>query len=146
MTGDKDLTGDSAESDGHRFILLQADGMVRVLQACKGIYTITISTCMYNHPMVICICAEQCTLKEFLSNAAYSSFSAPMPYDNFTKWWDDLKVAMSIPVKQLKYDPDVIHDVSLGNDIKAIAVQKVLGVKYSNKASESWFSQHAVVL
>jgi hypothetical protein len=28
--------GDDAETDGHRFILLQADGMVRVLQACKG--------------------------------------------------------------------------------------------------------------
>ena len=36
--GSAHLIGDAAETDGHRFILLQADGMVRVLQACKGIY------------------------------------------------------------------------------------------------------------
>jgi hypothetical protein len=39
MTGDGDnIIGDAAETDGHRFILLQANGMVRVLQACKGMY------------------------------------------------------------------------------------------------------------
>ena len=38
LTGEtENLLGDAAETDGHRFLLLQVDGKVRVLQACKGI-------------------------------------------------------------------------------------------------------------
>ena len=40
------LTGDSsnlfAEDDGHRFLVLQCHGHVRVLQACKGAYGYTV--------------------------------------------------------------------------------------------------------
>ncbi len=36
LTDKDNLIDGEAEADGHRFILLQADGLVRVLQASKG--------------------------------------------------------------------------------------------------------------
>jgi hypothetical protein len=69
-----------------------------------------------------------------------------MQYAQFTKWWKDLTSAMMDTLPSLVYNPSVIDDAPLSNDFKAAAVQKVLGIKYGNKTTASWFSQHEVVM
>jgi hypothetical protein len=69
-----------------------------------------------------------------------------MSFEDFTKWWQEFKSAISITPQLPLYDPNVFNDNQLGKDNKAEAVVKVLGVEYGGKTTESWFSQHLIVL
>jgi hypothetical protein len=69
-----------------------------------------------------------------------------MPYERFTKWWQQLKDVVLQPLSKPTYDPNVFLDAPHGQDKKGQAVQNVLGVAYGGVATKSWFSQHDVVL
>lgn len=88
--------------------------------------------------------AGECTAADFVTTGKYSFAAATMTYETFASWWEKLVDALRTPMPIPVYNPNDVSGESLGQDERAKAVEKVLGVPYGGKVDASWFYQKAV--
>ena len=99
---------------------------------------------IYQPSLVYVVDAGECTAADFVTMGKYSFAAATMTYETFVGWWEKLVDALHTPMPIPVYNFYDVSGESLGQDERAKAVEKVLGVPYGGKVDASWFCQKDV--
>jgi hypothetical protein len=94
--------------------------------------------------LVQCANADECSARDFLTLGKYSHVAATMSFETFKEWWTKLIAALSTQTPPPVYNPDDLGGETMCKNLRATAVEKVLGVSYGGKTDCSWFFQKAV--